>query len=266
MSTKTRREVALIALKTAFPMSIPVLAGYVFLGMSYGLLMVDAGFPVRLPILTALVIYTGSLEFLMIEILAAPFAPLATFMTALMVGARHIFYGISMLDRYRGMGWKKPYLVFACTDETFAVNYAAQIGPEVDRGWFYLWVSVLDQLYWVAGVVLGALGGSLVRLDTTGLDFVMCALFAVIFFDQWIKDSSIAAKKSMRGAAFIQTLKVHACEIIGVAGSAAALAVFGPDGFLVPAMVVILVALTVLRGPISEWMGISEKETTRERN
>ena len=148
------------ALRTAFPLTIPVMAGYLFLGMTYGILMVTSGFPIYYPVLTAIIVYTGSMEFLLVSILLSPFQPLVCFMTALMVGARHLFYGISMLDRYKGTGWKKWYLIYTTSDETFAVNYSAEIPAGTDRGWFYFWVSLLDQGYWVAGAALGALFGS----------------------------------------------------------------------------------------------------------
>lgn len=125
------------AFKFAFPRTLPVLTGYVFLGITYGMLMSTQGFPVWLPTVTAFVIYTGSMEFLMVSILASSFHPLSAFATAIMVGARHLFYGISMLSKYRNMGWKKFYLIYTTSDETFSVNYSAVIPDTIDRGWFY---------------------------------------------------------------------------------------------------------------------------------
>lgn len=219
------------ALRTAFPLTIPVMAGYLFLGMTYGILMVTSGFPIYYPVLTAIIVYTGSMEFLLVSILLSPFQPLVCFMTALMVGARHLFYGISMLDRYRGTGWKKWYLIYTTSDETFAVNYSAEIPAGTDRGWFYFWVSLLDQGYWVAGAALGALFGSRITFNTKGLDFVMTAMFVTIFMNQWVKDRS-------RG---------HLSEYIGIVGSFVCLVIFGADGFILPSMAVILVSLTALR-------------------
>ena len=140
------------ALKWAFPLTLPVMAGYVFLGITYGILMVRQGLPVWLPIVTAAVVYTGSMEFLLTSILVSSFNPASAFATAIMVGARHLFYGISMLGKYRGMGWKKFYLIFTTSDETFAINYSAEIPDDIDRGWFYFWVSLLDQGYWHDGI------------------------------------------------------------------------------------------------------------------
>lgn len=219
------------AFRTAFPLTIPVMAGYLFLGMTYGILMVTSGFPIYYPVLTAIIVYTGSMEFLLVSILLSPFQPLVCFMTALMVGARHLFYGISMLDRYRGTGWKKGYLIYTTSDETFAVNYSAEIPAGTDRGWFYFWVSLLDQGYWVAGAALGALFGSGIAFNTKGLDFVMTAMFVTIFMNQWVKD---------RG-------KGHLSEYIGIVGSFVCLVIFGADRFILPSMAVILVSLTALR-------------------
>lgn len=235
---------AALAFRTALPQTIPVLAGYVFLGITYGILMVTSGFPIVYPILTAIIVYTGSMEFLLVSILMSSFHPMACFATALMVGARHLFYGISMLDRYKGTGWKKFYLIYATTDETFAVNYSVIVPETVDRGWFYFWVSLLDQLYWIAGTALGAVFGSLITFNTSGLDFVMTAMFVTIFMNQWLKD----------------TANGHISAGVGIAGSLVCLLIFGPDHFIIPAMLTILAALTLLR-PLFEH---KEKESAHE--
>lgn len=227
----------LAALRAAFPQTIPVLAGYLFLGITYGMLMTTAGFPVWLPVVTALVVYTGSLEFLLVQILASPFNPVSTLVTALMVGARHLFYGISMLGKYRDMGAKKPYLIYTTSDETFSVNYAAQVPAGIDRGWFYFWVSLLDQLYWVAGSGIGAVCGSMITVDLTGLDFVMTTMFFAIFLQQWFASGTTPS-------GFVAD---HICELVGMLGSAACLVVFGPNNFIVPSMIVILAVLLALR-------------------
>ncbi len=151
------------ALRACFPLTVPVMAGYVFLGITYGLLMKTSGFPFWLPTLTAAVIYTGSMEFLMVEILASSFHPVSAMATAFMVGARHLFYGLAMLPKYSNTGWKKFYLIYTTSDETFAVNYGAEIPEGVDRSWFYFWVSLLDQLYWVTGATLGAFFGRFLK-------------------------------------------------------------------------------------------------------
>lgn len=232
-----KKGTAYAALKASFPSTIPVLAGYIFLGITYGILMTANGFPIWLPSLTALIIYTGSMEFLMVDILLSSFNPLSAFVTALMVGARHIFYGLSMLSKYRNTGWKKFYLIYTTSDETFAVNYAAEIPEEIDRSWYYFWVSFLDQIYWVAGATIGALFGTFIHFPTKGLDFVMTAMFLVILLNQWLKDGT--NKKTV--------IKDHASELTGIGASVLCLLLFGPDNFIVPTMLVILGVLTLLR-------------------
>mgnify|MGYP002572713414 FL=1 len=147
-----------------------------------------------------------------------------------MVNARHLFYGISMLGRFQGMGWKKWLLVFGLTDETFSIHCAAKEPAGVDRGWFMLCVSLLDHSYWVLGSAIGFLAGGLAAFDTTGLDFVMTALFVVIFLDQWKQQ------------------KNHGPALVGLGASALCLLAFGPDGFLLPAMALILAGITLCRG------------------
>lgn len=148
------------------------------------------GFPFVYPMLMSLLIYGGSLEFVAVEMLLSSFAPMQVFIMTLLIQARHIFYGISMLDRFKGMGWKKFYLIFGMCDETFSVNYTADIPEDVDRGWFMFFVTLLNQLYWVSGATVGGLVGSLLRFDTTGISFVMTAMFVVIFLEQWLKEDN----------------------------------------------------------------------------
>ena len=220
------------ALKAAFPHTIPILAGFLFLGMTYGVFMCTSGFSFWYPMIMSVTIFGGSLEFVATSMLLAPFAPVQVFLAAVMIQARHLFYGISMLDKYKGTGWKKPYLIYAMCDETFSVNYTAEIPDGVDRGWFYFFVTLLDEFYWFAGATLGGLLGRLICFNTEGLDFVMTAMFVVIFMDQWLKE------------------KRHFSAWIGLAASVACLLLFGADNFLIPTMLCILLALTALRRPI----------------
>ena len=220
------------ALRAAAPQTIPVLAGYFVLGMGYGIYVQSLGLPVWMPMLMGTVVYGGSLEFVLASLLLSAFSPLSAFLMALMIQARHLFYGISMLEKYKGMGWKKPYLIYAMCDETFSVNYTAEIPEGVDRGWFYFFVSLLDEFYWFLGATLGGILGGLLRFNTEGLDFVMTAMFVVIFMDQWLKE------------------KHHFSAWIGLIASVACLLIFGADNFLIPTMICILVALTALRKPV----------------
>ena len=223
MPQKLRR-----ALSAAVPHTIPIFAGYVFLGMSYGILMKTSGFPFWYPILTSLFIFAGSMEFMTVNLLLGDFDPLQAISIALMLGARHLFYGVSMLEKYKGMGAKKFYLIFGLTDETFSVNCCLEPPEDVDRSWLYFFITLLDQSYWVLGAALGGIFGSFLTFNTEGLDFVMTALFAVIFLEHMLSD------------------KDKTSAWIGMAMSILALLIFKADGFMIPAMLLILGALLLL--------------------
>ena len=223
--------------RAAFPCTIPILAGFLFLGMAYGIYMNVSGFSFVYPMIMAAVIFAGSLEFLAAQMLLSPFAPLQVLMVSLMIQARHLFYGISMLDKFKDMGWKKFYLIYGMCDETFSINCTAEIPGDCDRGWFYFFVTLLNQLYWVGGATLGGLLGNLITFDTKGLDFVMTAMFIVIFLEQWLKE------------------KHHFSEWAGLASSAACLLIFGKDNFMIPAMICILLLLTAFRKPVGRKAG-----------
>ena len=229
---RDKRATRLAALRAAFPFTIPIMAGFLFLGMTYGVYMVQSGFRFWYPMLTSLTVFGGSLEFVIVTLLQGAFNPLQALMMTLMIQARHLFYGITMLDRYRGTGLKKLYLIFGLCDETFSVNCAADIPPHVDRGWFMFFVTLLDQFYWFTGATVGALCGMLIRFNTRGLDFSMTALFVVIFMEQWKKD------------------RQHISALIGLALPALCLLLFGAERFLLPSMAAILIALALLEKPI----------------
>lgn len=224
------------ALRAAFPHTIPVLTGYLVLGMSYGVLITSHGFPFWFPILTSAAVYAGSMEFVTVNLLLGTFNPVQAFLMALMINARHLFYGVSMLDKYRGVGWMRPHLIFGLTDETFSVNCSMQPPDGVDKNWFYMFVTQLNHGYWILGAALGGIFGSLLRFNTEGLDFVMTAMFVVILLEHLLKE------KDRRPA------------LIGLALPAASLLLLGADRFMVPAMAAILLALTVLRKPLERGM------------
>lgn len=182
------------ALRAAFPHTLPVLTGYAFLGLAYGILMQSAGFPFWYPALISLVVYAGSMQYAAVSLLGAAFDPAGAFFLTLMVNARHLFYGVSMLEPYRAAGKKTPYLVFAMSDETFSVNVSACPPEGVDRGWFMFWVSLLDQFYWVAASALGGLLGRVLTVSTKGIEFVMTALFVTILQASGWKTESTARR------------------------------------------------------------------------
>ena len=221
--------------------------GYLFLGITYGILMVTNGFPFWLPVLTAVIVYTGSMEFLLVGILLSPFHPFSVLATTLMVCARHIFYGLSMLQRYRDSGKAKFYLIYTTSDETFAVNCNARIPEGLSRTKYYFWVSFLDQLYWVAGSALGALFGGLLTFRTDGLDFVITAMFVCIFLNQWLQDSDSLHLRYGKHIPRRTLLLSHAPELTGAGASLLCLAVFGPERFIIPSMIVILAILALIR-------------------
>ena len=222
------------ALKAAFPQTIPIFTGFWFLGMAYGIYMNASGFSFVYPLCMSLLIYGGSLEFVAVEMLLSPFAPLQTFIMALLIQARHLFYGLSMLDKFKGLGWKKYYLIFGMCDETFSINCSADIPEDIDRGWFYFWVTLLNQFYWSAAATTGGIVGSLLKIDTSGISFVMTAMFVVICLEQWLKE------------------KEHSASLIGLTVSVLCLVVFGPDSFMVPTMVLIVGLLALLRKPLEK--------------
>ncbi len=182
------------ALSAAFPYTIPIFAGFWFLGLAYGIYMNVSGFSAWYPMFMSMLIFGGSLEFVAVTMLLSSFAPLQTLIMTLMIQARHLFYGLSMLDKFKGTGWKKPYLIFGMCDETFSINYTAKIPEHVDKGWFMFFVTLLNQIYWVSGATLGGILGSLLSFDTEGLDFVMTAMLVVIFLEQWLKEKSITPR------------------------------------------------------------------------
>lgn len=231
--------------KKALPTTVPVMAGYIFLGITYGILMAANGFPIWLPVLTAAVIYTGSMEFLMVEILSSSFHPLSAFLTAVMVGARHLFYGLSMLKKYSGTGPVKFYLIYTCSDETFALNYHADL-TGLNKTRYYTFVSLLDQLYWICGAFIGSISGSLITFHTEGLDFVMTAMFLSIFADQWLKDQDAVRNRKAEPDRRLW-LRKHLPELIGLLASLVCLLVFGADRFLVPSMILMLALLIAFR-------------------
>ncbi|KAA4561170.1 branched-chain amino acid transporter AzlC, partial [Bacteroides ovatus] len=158
------------AFRAALPYTIPICIGFLFLGISYGFFMHSKGFSFLYPVLMSLFIFAGSMEFVTVNLLLTAFNPLSAFLLALMVNARHLFYGISMLDKYKNTGLKKPYLIYGMCDESFSINCTVTPPADVDKGWFMLFVTLLNQIYWVAGAALGSLLGSVISFDTTGIE------------------------------------------------------------------------------------------------
>lgn len=221
------------ALKAAFPYTIPIFSGFWFLGLTYGIYMRASGFSFVYPMIMSALIFGGSLEFVAVEMLLSPFAPVQVLIMTLLIQARHLFYGISMLEKYKGLGWKKFFLIFGMCDESFSINYTATIPEHVDRGWFLFFVTLLNYVYWVSGATIGGLAGALLKFDTSGISFVMTAMFVVIFLEQWLKE------------------KNHISSLLGLSVSAICLFFFGADSFMIPAMAAIVGLLTLLKKKLS---------------
>lgn len=210
------------AFKAALPYTLPICIGFLFIGMSYGLFMQSKGFSIIYPICMSCFIFAGSMEFVTVELLLSAFNPLHAFLLTLMVNARHLFYGISMLGKFKNTGLKKLYLIYGMCDETFSINCTIAPPEDVDRGWFMFFVTLLNQIYWVSGAALGALIGRMIHFNTKGIEFVMTALFAIMLTEQWEEN------------------KDHRPALIGLGCTAICLIIFGSSGFILPAMGLIL--------------------------
>jgi 4-azaleucine resistance transporter AzlC len=212
--------------KQAFIASVPVLTGYVVLGFGFGIVLKANGYSTLLAFVMSLTIYAGAMQYVAIGLLTGGASFVTIGLTTLMVNARHLFYGISMLEKYKGTGKRKPYLIFALTDETYSlVCHDDPSLAEKDRKNYYFFVSLFNQLYWIVGSVLGALIGSIVKFNSEGIDFALTALFLTVFIEQWM------------------TAKNHTAALIGVIVSALCLMIFGSQSFLIPAMLVISILL-----------------------
>ncbi|MBO5416309.1 MAG: AzlC family ABC transporter permease [Clostridia bacterium] len=236
----SKRQASLRALRAAFPHTIPILTGFGFLGITYGIFMSAQGFSALYPFLISLTVFGGSLQFIAVNLLLDAFNPIQAFAVSLMIQARHLFYGIAMLDRYKNTGWKKPYLIFGLCDESFSINYTAKIPEGVDRGWFMFWVTLLNQTYWVIGSAVGGIAGNFIPFNTEGIDFVMTAMFVVILIEQLKKE------------------KRPYTALIGLVASLICLVAFGADSFLIPAMLIIILALTAGRRFIEPSLDMGE--------
>ena len=217
-------------IKKALRDTVPVLSGYLVLGMGFGILMQTKGYGVLWTLAMSVFVYAGSMQYFAIDLLCGGASLISTAISTFMVNARHIFYGISMVDKYKGAGKKKPYLIFALTDETYSLVCSGnEEMTKEQRNRYYLLVSLFNHTYWIAGSVIGALLGQVIPFSTEGIDFALTALFVTVFVEQW------------------KSTKDHVPALIGVFASVISLAVFGADDFLIPAMIIITLALSLLK-------------------
>lgn len=220
------------AMKDAFPYTIPVFIGFIVLGTAYGVLMSSKGYAPIFAILMSMIAYCGSMQYVSITLLVSTFQPFYALFLSFLVNARHLFYGLSMLEKYKGIKKAKPFLIFTLCDETFSVLCNTNPKKETDRTLFYVFISLFHYLYWVIGTAIGSFIGSFISFDTEGLDFALTALFVVIFVEQW---------KSQRN---------HIPSMIGVVCSILSLLVVGQTFFILAAMVLILLIMVLFRNQI----------------
>ncbi len=222
------------ALKGAFKSSLPILAGYLVLGFGFGVLLAKGGYSPIWALGMSVTMYAGAMQYVGTDLLVSHASLLSVAMTTLMVQARHLFYGISLIDKYKGAGFKKFFMIFQITDETYALVSASKYPEGADPHWYYFFVSLFDYIYWIIGGFLGALVGSLFEFNAKGIEFSMTAIFVSVFVEQW-KNS-----------------KNHISSLIGLISTAICLVIFGNQSFLIPAMIIITVLLFALKSKITD--------------
>ena len=222
------------AVSAAFPHTIPVFMGYLSIGFAFGIMLQAIGYNPLWAVFMSLIIYAGSGQYLGVTLLntGAPLSQVA--LLTLLLNFRHIFYGLSLLEQFKNTGWRKPYMIFALTDETYALLTSLRVPLGVDPSSFYMAVCFLNHCYWILGSFIGAAVGSLIQINTQGVDFAMTALFVVIAVEQW-------------KSAGVRGIKNHLPALIGVGCTVVSLVIFGPDNMLIPALIAISVLLLLLR-------------------
>jgi len=224
----------------AFRQSVPVMLGYIFLGIAFGLLLQDAGYSFVWAFFISVIVYAGSMQFIMVSLMTGGAGLLYTAVMTFFINGRHIFYGLSFVEKYKKMGKACPYMVFSLTDETYSVLCGTKVPEGMKEDKVFFWISLFDHSYWVAGSVLGAVAGSYITIDTTGIDFSMTALFLVIVVEQW------------------QEQRSHFAAITGAICGIIWLLLLGPDRFILPALCYCVVILLAVRGSV-------EGRTTKQK-
>ena len=230
------------AFKAAFPYTIPVMTGYLFIGMAFGVMIQEKGYNFLWAILMSVLCYAGSGQYLAVNFFAPGVSLLQVIFMEFMLNIRHIFYGLSLLERFAKMGKKRLYMIFSLTDETYSLFFVTKVPKDVEEGQFLFAIALLDQLYWIIGSAIGAIAGTLIPFDTTGIDFAMTALFVVIFVEQWL------------------TSRNHLPALTGIAASLICLLIFGSDNFILPSMICIMIIL------LSGRKVMEEKEVAENAN
>ncbi|WP_234124080.1 AzlC family ABC transporter permease [Clostridium hydrogenum] len=215
------------AIKAAFPNTIPVMLGYISVGMAFGLLFEKSGYNLLWAILMSTVVYAGSMQFIAINLLTGGTGFVEIALMTLFVNFRHLFYGLSFIDKFKDMGKKKTYMIYSLTDETYSLLCSVKAPEGVNNNLFLFCISFLNQMYWIIGTIIGSAVGSLIKFNTKGIDFAMTALFVVIFIDQW------------------SSYKTHIPVIIGILSTIISLLIFGPNNLVLPSMILIVINLMI---------------------
>lgn len=221
-------------IKDAFLATIPVMLGYLSVGIAFGLLFKKSGYSIWWAIFMSIAVYAGSMQFIAINLLTSGVGFIQIALMTLFVNIRHIFYGLSFVDKFKGMGKKKIYMIFSLTDETYSLLCSAKPSKDVNYNWFLFCIAFFNQVYWIIGTIIGSLAGSLIKFNTKGIDFAMTALFVVIFIEQW------------------NTYKNHAPALIGICAAIFSILIFGNENLILPSMVTILLTFTIFHKQIDK--------------
>lgn len=212
-------------IRFVFMRTLPVLFAFLFLGIAFGLLLVNAGYNAVWAFFISTFVYAGSMQFVMIPFLGTGVSIFTVILMTLSINCRHIFYGLSFIDKFKSMGKAYPYMIFSLTDETYSLLCSTKVPEDLDEKKVFLGIALFNHMYWISGSVIGALLGNLITFDTTGIEFAMTALFVVIFIEQWL------------------TAKSHVPAIAGILCGVASLLIFGPDRFILPALIAVVVII-----------------------
>lgn len=225
-------------IKIAIPFTVPVMLGYISVGIAFGILVVKSGLSIWAALLMSAFLYAGAMQFVAIQLLLGPINLIQFAVVTLFVNIRHLFYGLSFIDLFKTFGFKKHYMIFALTDETYSLLCALALKESTRKESLFFAVCLLNQIYWFTGTLIGVLLGKIISFNTEGIEFAMTALFVVIFIEQWL------------------AFKTHRPALFGLIASAAAIVIFGPTNMILPSMIIILVLLMVSR----RWIDTKEEE------
>ncbi|MFL0198083.1 AzlC family ABC transporter permease [Clostridium sp. WILCCON 0269] len=228
-------------IKEAFLTTIPVMLGYLSVGIAFGLLFEKSGYNFLWAVFMSIVVYAGSMQFIAINLLVSGVGFIQIALMTLFVNIRHVFYGLSFIDRFKDMGKKKTYMIFSLTDETYSLLCSSKPPEGVNNNLFFFCIAFFNQIYWIVGTIIGSLVGSLIKFNTKGIDFAMTALFVVIFMEQWF------------------TYKTHVPALIGIASTIFSILIFGANDLIFPSMLIIVMTLTIFRKQIHKEIGEHNK-------